>query len=82
MYYGRKSSDVVLKEGYFISDGKYVELYSFIIYIINNCTITIRISDLQLFHSYLLKSLTADAHIYYNILFILYKSRIIIVFFF
>jgi len=24
MYYGQKASDVVLKEGYFISDGKYV----------------------------------------------------------
>lgn len=23
MYYGQKSSDIVLKEGYFISDGKY-----------------------------------------------------------
>lgn len=26
MYYGQKSSDVVLKEGYFISDGKYGKL--------------------------------------------------------
>lgn len=40
MYYGQKASDVVLKEGYFISDGKYVKFINYnIAGIINNCRI-------------------------------------------